>query len=183
MLEHLRGRRSTAEFRCWSPWLESAARFWIRWRDEHDDDPFAYNETASVSCLVAAAAGAGYLSLADYVVTKGHADDRRWGVHGRCDFWLDTGRRDWAFEFKQRHAAATGARGLARGLERAIDCARCLRTYQGQRTAGLIVSLAMLEPPGVDRTIAKLQRLAQEVDHVWRIGPPGTGVYLFFRLC
>lgn len=183
MLAHLRGRRSTAESRYWSPWIESAADLWMRWRDEYDDDPFAYNETASVSCLAAAAARVGYLSLADYVVTKGRDHDRRWAVNGRCDFWLGAGRWEWAFEFKQRHAAATGAHGLARGFEQAIGCARCLRTYQGQRTAGLIVSLAMLEPSGEDRTIAKLQRLAPEADQVWRIGPAGTGVYLFFRLC
>jgi hypothetical protein len=168
MLEQLAGDRRSTEHRLWEPWFAAADRMARRFLKEWEDDPFAYNETASVGTLAAAAARAGYSALVDYVATKGRLDDRRHSRPGRCDMWLGTEGRAWAFEFKQRHAGSRGIRGLRRGLGDAIESARCVRKVHGKRVAGLIVSLAWLDDDAFVVAERKLAMLAGEVDFAWR---------------
>jgi hypothetical protein len=79
----LKGKTNTLEFAVWSKWLNAAASLTGRYVGQlEDDDPFAYNETASVSVLAAAAACAGFVGLAEFSTAKakqvgrGHA----WGT-------------------------------------------------------------------------------------------------------
>ena len=181
----MKGDKRRKEFAAWGRWLRRADGLAHRFCSEMEDDPFAYNETASVSVLAAAAARAGYLSIAEYGATKGWPDDRRFAVNGRCDLWLAADDEIWAFEFKQVHAFRTGIRGLSSALARAEVCARCLRKTEGRRVAGLIVSLYSLEQKGRASAMMKLERLKGDVDYMWRIagaGPSAAGTYMMFKL-
>ena len=127
-LVDLKGDQRTSAYRGWKPWLGAAAALVKRYNDELDDDPFAYNETASVSLLASAAAQVGYLGLAEFGVTKGHRTDRRLAVDGRCDFWMAGQTTNWGFEFKQRNPTDRVPTSMPlRGMEEAMVAARCLR--------------------------------------------------------
>jgi hypothetical protein len=185
MIEHLRGPKNTLEYRAWSRWLKAADALARRFDKELEDDPFAYNETTSVATLSAAAGRAGYLPLTEYVATKRDGSDRRKRKRGRCDFWMAGEGRTWAFEFKQRHAFETGVRGLIKGLRDAERCAICVHPDEGRRVAGLIVSLYFLEKDKSGAVADKLDRLVEQVDYAWRLGPRGrqpAGTYLFFNV-
>jgi hypothetical protein len=192
ILECVTGDARRVERRIWMQWLQRAAEMTGRFsREWWDDDPFAYNETASVSLLAAAAGQAGYLGLAEFTTTKGKVDKsrphkRRVNARGRCDYWMHAERRDWAFEFKQIIAPARPKRGpgksrpvgypitedrLAATMEAALDCAKDVRYWLAPyRVAGLIVSLYWLE--GDDHRAAHkcLRNYAEDhCDFAWSI--------------
>ncbi|MGN6094229.1 MAG: hypothetical protein ACTHOL_17910, partial [Luteibacter jiangsuensis] len=81
--------------------MEMAAVMAERFLRDFEDDPFCYNETASVSLLCSAAAGADMLALAEYCVWKKSSEDGRKSVRGRCDLWIGNEESTWAIEFKQ----------------------------------------------------------------------------------
>ena len=90
---YLKGNRAKTEFRTWSKWLDAAALLADRFsRQVGDDDPFAYNETASVSVLAAAAACAGFVGLAEFSTDKAAAKGK--GRSSRPKRFMDTGERD-----------------------------------------------------------------------------------------
>lgn len=186
-LRWLTGDSRTLEHSEWSRWLKSAAFLTNRFDHEFEDDPFAYNETASVSILAAAAVRAGYLALAEYVATKGQPKDRRLAAEGRCDLWLDSPDRDWAFEFKQicRERPPT-LKALERTMERAQTCARCVRHDEAsERVAGLIVSLYFVEDEDLPVATRNLEAFASQVDYAAWIEPSGeaaAATYFFFNL-
>jgi hypothetical protein len=87
-----------------------------------EDDPFAYNEAASVSVLAAAAACAGYVGLAEFSTAKAIGENREHGW-GRSDFWMQANQRSWAFEFKQWSPSPRGKR-LISHMAAAERCAK-----------------------------------------------------------
>lgn len=187
-LVDLKGDRRTAAYKAWRPWLEAAARLVKRFDDELDDDPFAYNETASVSLLASAAAQVGYLGLAEFGVTKGHRHNRRLTVDGRCDFWMAGETTTWGFEFKQRSPTDRLTPSIPlRGMEEAMEAARCLRHDEAdERVGGLIVPLYWIEDEAdlVD-ACAALTAFAKHCEFAWRIPAPGDSsgdTFLFFSV-
>lgn len=182
----VRGDERRGVYRIWSRWMDAAGEQAARWAAEQEDAPFAYNETASVSILTAAAVQAGGLAIADYVMTKGEPTDRRWARNGRCDLWVSQGDCCWAFEFKQANASAKGVRGLKRAFDAAVANARCVRAWEGARVAGLVINLYRLEKRGFDAATKKIEMLIdQEADYAWKIGGAGVaagGTYFLFKL-
>lgn len=201
-LEFINGDKSGDEYPEWSNWLAKAAKL----VDRHiscvdDDDPFAYNETASVALLASAAALAGHVALAEYSVTKIDAEKASSGKlkkrkrNGRGDLWLHAGGQDWAFEFKQRNSVGVSrANGRLQSLLN--DAERCAKQiYQkkeGTPVAGLIVSLYFIEdvkPKNAKDRLAEaaafeIERFAKEQDLLcWKITPPEgrRPTYFMFR--
>lgn len=187
-LVDLKGDQRTAAFKGWRPWLEAAAALVKRYNDELDDDPFAYNETASVSLLASAAAQVGYLGLAEFGVTKGHRTDRRLAVDGRCDFWMAGRTTNWGFEFKQ-YSPTDRARPskLLDGMKKAMAAAGCLRHDEAdERVGGLIVPLYWIDDEGdLKDACAVLTAFAKHCEFAWRIPAPGDAsgdTFLFFSI-
>ena len=145
-----------------------------------DDDPFAYNETASVSLLAAAGSLAGHVALAECTTKKltgsTSAKAKRRERHGRADLWLHTSEKNWAFEFKQRmNVGVSRANGrLHSHLDAARKCASdVIKGPDGDPVAGLIVSLFFVDD---DVKAAKagneIEAFAKnEVDFCWRLQP------------
>jgi hypothetical protein len=103
----------------WQSWMDSAAHLANKFMKHDKDgdgkpiDPLSYNETASVSLLVAAAHRAGMVALAEYVTMKAAKDKRKRDRNGRADLWLcDCNDRHWEFEFKQPTAIMFGVKQL-----------------------------------------------------------------------
>lgn len=197
------GDKRTAEFKIWSKWLSGAGVLLDRYVDcVDDDDPFAYNETASVAFLASAAALAGHCALAEYSVTKidaAKADKRKLQDrerHGRGDLWLHAEGQYWAFEFKQRNSVGVSrADGRLGSLfKKAVNCAKKVkRKQEGTPVAGLIVSLFFIEdakdttePDRVAKAAAaEIERFAREEKlYCWKIEPPDRRrpTYLLFRV-
>lgn len=183
-LKAITGDKDTAEYEIWSEWLHSAALLANRHvRMWDDDDPFAYNETASVSLLAAAGSFAGHVALAECSTVKlkegasEKAAERK--RHGRADLWLHTTEKNWAFEFKQRmNVGVSRANGrLSSHLNAARKCAHdVIKGPDGDPVAGLIVSLFFVD----DETLAKkaaseIESFAKNresgVDFCWRLRP------------
>ncbi len=143
----------------WSRWLAAGEQIATDFR-AWEDDPFAYNETASVGVLAAAAVKAGLLALPEYVAKKADKLDRRKRVNGRCDLWIASNRLCWAFEFKNMILGAP-PRGqtLEDRLEAAVTCASEVTATEADARVGcLIVSTFWAE------TAAKQEALRAKLD-------------------
>jgi hypothetical protein len=142
-----------------------------------EDDPFAYNETASVSVLAAAAACAGYVGLAEFSTAKAIGENRahRWG---RSDFWMQADQRSWAFEFKQWSPVTAPGKRLISHMAAAERCAKTIvRADADGAIAGLIVPLYWIERGArhsreevLERARANLREFACECDFAWTVG-------------
>ena len=180
----IKGHAGSVEARVWQLWLDEAARFLDRFDAEEGDDPFAYNETASVSLLTAAAARIGSLALAEFSVTKRHAKDGRKRSNGRADFWMRDRSRTWSFEFKQ---ITYGAITLGRLRERMAAADRCasklLRYGPEHMISGLIVPLYYQEEDDREKHRERLTTFKEECDFAWQLGAPNGGpeTFLFFN--
>jgi len=181
----LAGDNRTLEVKIWSGWLKEAVKLAYRF-SEVEDDPFAYNEAATVSLLTAAATKADLLALAEYISMKKNRLDRRYNNPGRCDLWVCAGNRSWAFEFKQKfydgsyHKPETVLGWLA---DATLDASLVDRHEATKRFGVLVLSCAgvkILEPEFQDA----LEAVGNAVDYAWLLDPntPHSGrTYLFFR--
>lgn len=184
-VRHLVGDARTLEFAQWSRWLSSAGRIVTRFDQELQDDPFAYNETASVSMLAAAAARTGFLGIAEFGVTKRHAGDLRKRADGRCDYWMQGDGRSWGFEFKQIIATPVTEANWRKARKAAYDCAVCLRRSEADvRVGALIVSLYWCGDDQREAQRRTLRGLATETDFAWELsaGSDASDTFLFFDL-
>lgn len=180
--ELLHGRRTTREYQAWQGWMDEAAALTARFADEWEDDPFAYNETASVSALCSAAISAGYLALAEFMQLKRARADRRSYATGRWDLWLATKNYQWGIEFKQVSTRFTPSR-LEAALSEATICARLINKNDTNRRIGCLI--ATLPELAQRRTKARenLEEFASECDYAWRIdlNDDCRETYLYFR--
>lgn len=176
----VRGRCNTLEYRHWSEWMDAAAtltqRYCAAMPDAEDDDPFLYNEAASVSLLAAAAACAGHVGLAEYSMIKANRENRAHG-NGRGDFWMLAGGRSWSFEFKQRNPVTPPSGRLVSYMEAARICARQIpKGSSNAAVAGLIVPLQWIEAgerrnrdENIERARQNLHAFAEDCDYVWHL--------------
>jgi hypothetical protein len=175
MIEMLTGKEHGPEFRLWSSWVATAAKMRRGWiRSAPTDDPFAYNETASLSFLACAAGRAGFLALADYCTPKRHSSN------GRCDFWLAAERYEWVFEFKQAAPWGTPEQSrawVASQWQSARSAAGQLIEQAGVRSfAGLVVTSYWVD----GRTRGRHDRLVREfleanATFAWKLSPIAPG--------
>ena len=176
------GDARTTEYNVWSGWMERAATLIDRHQDLwDDDDPFAYNETASVALLAAAGSLAGHVTLAEYCTQKlepkkDKTKARRRKRHGRGDLWLHTDRRHWAFEFKQRMSVGV-SRANGRLLSLTNQARRCaaevIEKEDGRPVAGVVVSLYWIDDDDVAKRAAdEIEEFARNnVAFCWRLSP------------
>lgn len=173
-----KGRRSTLEHKAWSKWLDAADALTKRYcRAMEEDDPFAYNETASVSVLAAAAACAGYVGLADFSTRKASRKNRAHGP-GRSDFWMQAEGRSWAFEFKQWMPVTAPRKRLVSHMAAAEGCAKkIVKGPSDGVIAGLLVPLYWMEKGKRSSSEEVLQRartnlgaFASKCDFAWTVG-------------
>lgn len=195
-LKLIKGDARTLEFEVWSDWLKKAGKLVDRHISKwEEDDPFAYNETASVAFLAAAGSVAGHVTLAECstekltVSKKDPEKVKKRRRHGRADLWLHTAKRNWAFEFKQRlSVGASRSNGrLSSWMKQARDCARqVVEEEDGRPVAGLIISLYFIEDDETSkRAAAAIEDFAQEnVTFCWRLTPSEgrRSTYLLFDL-
>lgn len=182
---HIRGRSNSVERKEWQRWLDSAANLAARFWHELCEDPFAYNETASVSLLSAAAARIGYLGLAEFNVTKKSRRDRRCKARGRSDFWMTSDRREWSFEFKQITDGPITSRRLRAKMKAAADCVAHLRRYGAEHmVAGLVVSLYWVDEEATREAKKRLRAHAAACDHAWivKADREAPDTFLFFDI-
>ena len=182
MLTKIKGDERTAEYRVWSHWLKSAAELQGEWHlADPEDNPFAYNETASVSFLCCAAGRAGYVGLADYRVEK-------FLGYGRCDLWLSDGAHEWAFEFKQLAPGGVPRRRIHRKWAEATRCAMDLRKESGiGRVAGLILSTYWIDDDDRRESCRTLMAafVGSDADFAWELNPTdksGVEATIAFKL-
>ena len=184
----LKGDRRTCESKLWERWLTCAGCV-AQAFDELEDDPFAYNETASVSALAAAAAMAGMLSVAEYPVDKKDRTDRRKNVSGRADFWLHHEQKTWSIEFKQLMPDDEDVPSLGKikkTFEKAVaDAANLSRNEADARVGALIVSTYWFEHE--EKKAKLLERLREfganeRVHFSWKVDPGGrhSGTTFFY---
>lgn len=192
----LKGDRRRLEYQVWTKWLDSASKLANRFsKATDDDDPFAYNETASVSILASAAHCAGFVALAEFSTDKAAAKGAKSQRRGRSDLWMQADGKSWAFEFKQFNpiGAASPSGRLQKYMDMAKTCADVILRKDADCTvAGLIWPLYWIGQSNLrdfeDRIARAEQRLGQfiedECDYAWRIdgvaGAPPT--YLLFKL-
>lgn len=187
MLRKLRGDERTLEAQIWEEWLRAATKLGDKFAKDLGDDPLAYNETASVSLLCSAAATRGWLGLAEYALTKRAPEDRRRSAAGRCDLYLLTPTRSWAFEFKQLFPFGVPARRIQTAWDAARRCAECLPLQEADaRVAGLVVSLYHM--PVLRRAQAqdKMRNFANVVDYAWELrsrSEYNADTFFFFEAC
>lgn len=139
--ESLRGHKGTRRHKTLLKWIDEAATLRKRFHSEVDgDDPFGYNETATVSLLTGAAFAAGGLALAEYVSTKRRRGKLNENANGRDDLYVSLNDLDWIFEFKQIFRPIPSV--LIEAFSNARSCAQQVRTADGSRgTAVLIVKI------------------------------------------
>ena len=187
MLKKLQGDDRTLESLIWSKWLDGAARLGARYSRALDDDPFTYNETATVSLLCSAGSLIGGVALAEYALTKRAQEDRRKTAPGRCDLFLRTEGRSWAFEFKQLYPWGVPRKRLETAWNSAQGCARCLpRDEADRRVAGLVVSLHYTKPEREKQTVGFLREFAHVTDYAWELSSKSKNLastFFFFKVC
>ena len=185
-------KKNTREFKAWSRWMEAVADLSGRYaRHVTNDDPFAYNETASVSVLAAAAACAGYVGLAEFSTAKTREGQHE-PAHGRSDFWMKAEGRSWAFEFKQWTGTTPASKRLISFMRKAEVCARQIAKGDADRSvAGLIIPLYHIRKSKRGNKAANRARagllmaeFAANCDYVWEVRPedetPST--YFMFNI-
>jgi hypothetical protein len=148
-----------------------------------EDDPFAYNETATVSLLIAAATRAEMLALAEFVSMK---KVNRVPVEGRCDLWICGRRQSWAFEVKQAmyrggyHRPST----IMGWLKDACNDARKLTHHEADKRFGLLV-ISTLYADEIDPDfVESLERVISKTDYAWQICPASkfaSDTFLLFK--
>jgi hypothetical protein len=180
--ELLHGRRTTREYQAWQSWMDEAAALTARFAEEWEDDPFAYNETASVSALCSAAVGAGYLALAEFMQLKRAKNDRRSYAQGRWDLWLATKNYQWGIEFKQVHTRFTPAR-LEAALTEATNCARLINKNDTNRRVGCLIATLPEKTAKKTRSRLNLEEFSFNCDYAWRIDLKDDcrETYIYFR--
>jgi hypothetical protein len=147
----IKGDKRTKEGASWPVWMDGVNRALERYASAHADEdgtdnPFSYNETASVSVLVAGAALAGFIALADYRTIKlsGSGNDK----NGRCDLYLMANWNTWAFEFKQLFTTSspTSEGRLKSKLEASLKAAKELKGEDHDRAfGGVIIPLSNMK--------------------------------------
>lgn len=174
----------TIESRIWSKWIRAADSL-VSAFAEVDEDPFGYNETASVSLLCSAAARCGYLALAEYATTKRGREDKREKARGRCDLYVQAGGRDWEFEFKQYFPWSVPRQRLGSWWDRAVESAKCLRNDGADHAvAGLIVNFYGLEGQNCERARSVLVGFAAQRQYAWHLSsrhPDVTDTFIFME--
>jgi hypothetical protein len=180
-----RAGASPTEAEHWGRWLQAAEVISAEF-DAWEDDPFGYNETASVGILAAAAFRAGLVSLPEYVAEKANKADGRKRVGGRCDLWLAASRSDWAFEFKNMIVGNPPRVATLRArLQKAVVCAKQVTaTSAAKRVGCLIVSTFPASSTSDGNLRNRLLEFAPEADFAAAIHPDGEyakPVYFFMR--
>lgn len=185
-VERIHGQSRRVEATAWQRWLEEAGALIGRFNDEEKDDPLAYNETASVSLLTAAAARIDALPLAEFCVTKKGFDDGRKRSDGRADFWMRMPKgRAWSFEFKQITYGTITPTRLRRQMDAADKCASKLVRYGPEHlVAGLIVPLYYVDLKERGQARDRLHEFKVRCDFAWHIHAPNDGPesFLFFNV-
>lgn len=175
--ELLHGKKSTREYRIFQSWMDRAATIAFDFAEEYEDDPFAYNETASVSLLCSAAIAQGYLALAEFIQLKRARHDKRKKASGRWDLWFAAEGRQWGMEFKQIKSRFTAGR-IASAMKEAVDCAKdIVKKDTDQRMGCLIAS----DTPLVDRARENLVLFSKHCDFARKIDIEGDSreTYIF----
>jgi hypothetical protein len=178
----IRGNAGSLEARVWQQWLDEAAQLVSRFDVEDNDDPFAYNETASVSLLCSAAARIGCLPLAEFTVRKKGVKDSRRRSNGRADFWMRETGRDWAFEFKQITYGSITLGRIRKTMRAADECAKKLLRYGPEHMiSGLVVPLYYTDAR--EKAREKLETFKDECSFAWHLlsTDDGPETFLFFN--
>lgn len=123
--------RSLYEFlKCWTGIVDRYITYF-----EYSDNPWWYNERATISTLAAAGWGCNGISLEEYSIEKGKQDDP-W--KGRCDLFLGLKNEFFACEAKQAwcpigRQAKNGVTKIHNSLKDACNDARKLDKQEGRR--------------------------------------------------
>lgn len=160
-IEHV---KTTREFRGLHPlltaWVELIQDYCRC--DDYDDNPWWYNERASLSTLAGAAwRKPGWYALEEFSTTKrgviaGQVIEDGSVVNGRCDLYVSHGSSNFAFEAKQVWQSI-GRRGkrdhVGEGLKRATHDAGNLTTDQAAHRLGIVfvapyIPLSEVSSPG-----------------------------------
>jgi hypothetical protein len=178
----LAGDKRTLESRLWTDWFSAIPQL----RDQfsqirENDDPFLYNETASVGMLASAASRSGLLALAEYVAIKRGTGRGRPLRNGRCDLWVQdpTSHRAWSFEFKQCYATGGVRRAtLERKLRAACSDASAVHSFEADRYFGGLMILGDDENALGGNCVATVETLAAEMTYACRISGGTTPVWV-----
>ncbi len=181
----IQGDSRTIEADVWQDWLTQAAKLARRF-GEVEDDPFGYNEAATVSLLTAAATQADMLGLAEFISVKKNKTDLRRNAAGRCDFWMHSHRRSWAFEFKQHfyNGGMHRTETILGWLDEAFHDATVLsRKEADKRVGGLIIPIYWADHIE-EAFIENIYEAAGEADFGWHLDPdsPHAGsTFILFK--
>ena len=188
----LKGDNRTLEYKVWSKVADQTAKLITRYLEqvstpEQPDDPFAYNETASVSVLSAAAAMAGYVGLAEFATTKAALGNVNRGQSlGRSDFWMSAEKRSWAFEFKQWCPVSAPSKRLRSYMKKAEECAgQILENDADVSVAGLIIPFFYLDKKKTgsrEQARKNIEDFLSECDFAWEFNDKSRSIETYLML-
>lgn len=137
------------KFKWLKPMLDELEYVVSEYIDAEDEPPFWYNEAASVSMLVAAAARRKYIAISDYRAEK---EKERKNVNGRCDLYISHEKNCVNIEAKMTYVRPNNIRErLDTAMVRAIKDAGCLKNCDAP--AGLVFGVFSLSlSDGRDRS-------------------------------
>lgn len=183
LLRRLKGAKNTDEIRLWPKWLRAASRLASDWC-VLKDDPFAYNEAATVSLLTAAAVKVEMLALAEFVVTKRAKLDRRKNVRGRCDLWICSKEVSWAFECKQKFydGAAHKADTIVGWLDHAHNDAKHVAHRESDKRFGLLIISTYFVDEIEPEFIEAILDASKHADFAWALTPDSESAGITYLL-
>lgn len=179
--QKLKGDERTSAFHQLQSWLDQAASLAQRFATEHNDDPFGYNETASVSLLCAAAVANGCVALAEFAQEKRAQTRGRPYVRGRWDMWMVTGGLHWGLEFKQTRDFSPLL--LERTMAAACADANKINAGDVGKRLGGVIAAPRSDHEHYSRTCGNLEAFSAQCDYAWLIDVQDYDLrtYLFFR--
>lgn len=185
----LKVRNGSLESSLWHEWLSMAAVLTKHFDEVSQEDPFAFNETASVSILVAASVKAGMLAISDYSAKKRSKIDGRVRSKGRVDLWLWSQKRTWAIEFKQwmPEKRVPSFSELLKLLQSARRDANLVAKDEAKfRYGALLIPTYWIDADHADALRERLLEFVTESDAAWIIDPDtkhAGQTYIYFKRC
>lgn len=181
----LKADRRTKAFKLFDQWLPSVPSQRNKFLEfDPDEDPFLYNETASVGLLAGAASQAGLIALNEYFAYKRRPGRGRPKFIGRCDLWIAQPREHMsvAFEFKQKWSDATiGPIVLGNSLFQACEAASELDPREADHKIGALI-ISAIRPHTRDEILEpSVRSLLAYVDYACKIGGGCVSVWLLMK--
>ena len=174
--EVIKGRKNTRSYRVLEKWMRETATL-LQGFEYYTDGyrPFDELEVPGTSVLVASAAAAGYLPIAEYAIRKINKSNRRTRRDGRADLWFVAGEQSFSFETKRAWDVSSKAQ-LSRCMKAAMDDASEIPSDESNYAFGVVIS------PVIDLASVDAYSDFDDCDYSFSIGnEKSPHVFFYFK--